>query len=188
MPTNRQRISRTPLGATKNLTMNQKLALWDGWENLLGEDIFTDEQAKAAWQANRQELLHTYIKFCPGSRPIAWWTFEHPEARLKLLGHSLYKRLNEKYCLEPEFESRYEWLNRNSFLLPDENPPDNFFVEIALRDQRIKECKKRLKEIDTSEIDQNHKTYHWRRIDNDGLPWELSYRQAKSMFLSMRGE
>jgi hypothetical protein len=61
-------------------------------------------------------------------------------------------------------------------------------VEIALRDQRIKECKKRLKEIDTSEIDQNHKTYHWRRIDNDGLPWELSYRQAKSMFLSMRGE
>jgi hypothetical protein len=107
---------------------------------------------------------------------------------MKLLGYSLYRDLDEKYCLEPEFESRFEWIQRNGHLLPNENPPDNFYVEISLRDLRISNCKKQLKEIPESQIDQNHKTYYHRRINDAGLPWELSYRQAKSMFLSIRGE
>lgn len=40
-----------------------------------------DERRKEAWEDLRDELMADWISKHPGTRPLAWWTFEAPERR-----------------------------------------------------------------------------------------------------------
>lgn len=43
---------------------------------------FREDDALAAWEALREELLATHLLGAPCTRPWAWWRFEDHEARL----------------------------------------------------------------------------------------------------------
>lgn len=68
---------KTPLrrADTANLDDEQYRALTTG-RPYFGNPFVDTAEMRAAWQANRSDLLREWITKRPGSRPFAWWLFE----------------------------------------------------------------------------------------------------------------
>ena len=80
MPTNRRK-SHTRRDVISSDALSCYLS---GDAEALDDDIelryFTDEsKIKAAWDANKPDILREWIAAHPGTRPVCWWRFDAPK-------------------------------------------------------------------------------------------------------------
>jgi phage terminase large subunit-like protein len=84
MPTKRRRIGVRRRGRVGELTRQEVLYLWSGFNLIDGSNAFegaSRDDLRRAYQEHRAQVLDSYVETFPGTRPWAWWQFEAPKRR-----------------------------------------------------------------------------------------------------------
>lgn len=102
MPTTRRRRVLKRRGRTGELTREERLYLWSGFNLLDTHHAFEGKPAGAiaeAWQAHGAEVLRDFVATFPCSRPWAWWQFEKlPKRRAAYSPDFLIDIEEPEYC------------------------------------------------------------------------------------------
>jgi hypothetical protein len=126
MPTNRKRTSR---GSISHLSEIRKNELLIGFCLPMESGYFeSEEEAKRAWFKWRDKLLAEWVATRPGTRPDAWWRFEHPGKKLKTVGQASCWNPRGAFITYNIREEEYDYLTRHNLLMPDEQPPPEYEI------------------------------------------------------------
>jgi hypothetical protein len=127
MATNRFYKKRVWRGSISHLSEVRKNELLSGFVFPTDEGYFeSEEEAKTAWFTWREKLLAEWITTRPGTRPDAWWRFEHPGKKLKTVGQASCWDSMGKFIIYDIREEEFDYLRRNDLLMPNEQPPDHY--------------------------------------------------------------
>lgn len=82
----------------------------DEWLGLIS---MLSEQLQAAWENARADILPTWIRQHPCTRPFAWWCYDAPEGRLKNESQAVYLK---RHALLTNGEKRHLAKNKDTLL------------------------------------------------------------------------